>query len=80
MATLERLRTLVFASICRRRARACVSAERGSCNAREQVRSLDELIARADAALYLAKNEGRDLVRVADEKFLTHGIRRVTRQ
>jgi PleD family two-component response regulator len=47
----------------------------------KQVRSLDELIARADAALYLAKNEGRDLVRVADEKFLTtSGIRRATRQ
>ncbi len=34
-------------------------------------RSLDELIARADAALYIAKNEGRDLVRVADENYLT---------
>jgi PleD family two-component response regulator len=46
-----------------------------------QVRSLDELIARADAALYVAKNEGRDLVRVADENFLTTtGIRRATRQ
>jgi PleD family two-component response regulator len=45
------------------------------------VRSLDELVARADAALYVAKNEGRDLVRVADDKFLTTtGIRRHTRQ
>jgi PleD family two-component response regulator len=47
----------------------------------KHVRSLDELIARADAALYVAKNEGRDLVRVADESFLTTaGIRRATRQ
>jgi PleD family two-component response regulator len=44
-------------------------------------RSLDELIARADAALYVAKNDGRDLVRLAEEKFLTtSGIRRASRQ
>jgi hypothetical protein len=31
--------------------------------------------------LYIAKNEGRDLVRVADESFLsTSGIRRALRQ
>jgi PleD family two-component response regulator len=43
-------------------------------------RSLDEMIARADSALYAAKNEGRDLVRVADESFLsTSGIRRAVR-
>jgi diguanylate cyclase (GGDEF)-like protein len=33
------------------------------------VKSLDELIARADAALYKAKHEGRDLVRIAVEDF-----------
>jgi hypothetical protein len=39
------------------------------------------MIARADAALYIAKNEGRDLVRVADESFLsTTGTRRALRQ
>jgi len=44
-------------------------------------RSLDEMIARADAALYVAKNEGRDLVRVADESYLTTTtIRRSVRQ
>jgi hypothetical protein len=44
-------------------------------------RSLDELIARADSALYVAKNAGRDLVRVADESYLaTTAIRRAIRQ
>ncbi len=32
-------------------------------------RSLDEIIARADAALYEAKNEGRDLVRIDRESY-----------
>jgi predicted signal transduction protein with EAL and GGDEF domain len=39
------------------------------------------MIARADSALYAAKNEGRDLVRVADESYLaTTAIRRAIRQ
>ena len=42
-----------------------VSLSAGLAMRERQVRSLDELIARADAALYLAKNEGRDLVRIA---------------
>ena len=33
--------------------------------------SLDEIVARADAALYMAKNDGRDLVRYSEESFLT---------
>jgi len=58
-----------------------VSLSAGLAMREMQVRSLDELVARADAALYTAKNDGRDLVRVADEKFLTTtGIRRATRQ
>jgi diguanylate cyclase (GGDEF)-like protein len=45
------------------------------------VKSLDELIARADAALYKAKHEGRDLVRIAEEDYSTasSGVRRALR-
>ena len=45
------------------------------------VKSLDELIARADAALYKAKHEGRDLVRIAEESndIITSGVRRQLR-
>ena len=82
IATLERLRTLVFGiNLPPSGAGLRVSLSAGLATRDRQVRSLDELIARADAALYVAKNEGRDLVRVADEKFLsTSGIRRVVRQ
>jgi diguanylate cyclase (GGDEF)-like protein len=82
MATLERLRTLVFGiNLPPSGAGLRVSLSAGLALREKQVRSLDELIARADAALYTAKNDGRDLVRVADEKFLTtSGIRRATRQ
>jgi diguanylate cyclase (GGDEF)-like protein len=82
IATLERLRTLVFGiNLPASGAGLRVSMSAGLATRDVQVRSLDELIARADAALYVAKNEGRDLVRVADENFLTTtGIRRATRQ
>jgi diguanylate cyclase (GGDEF)-like protein len=44
----------------------------------ESVGSLDDLIARADAALYEAKHHGRDLVRISDENLRTvsTGVRR----
>jgi diguanylate cyclase (GGDEF)-like protein len=82
IATLERLRTLVFGiNLPPSGAGLRVSMSAGLATRDMQVRSLDELIARADAALYVAKNEGRDLVRVADETFLTTaGIRRASRQ
>ena len=45
------------------------------------MKTLDELIARGDAALYRAKHEGRDLVRIADESLLemSSGVRRALR-
>jgi PleD family two-component response regulator len=58
-----------------------VSLSAGVASSLSHGRSLDEMIARADSALYVAKNEGRDLVRVADEAFLsTTAIRRAIRQ
>ena len=47
----------------------------------EDTRSLDELIARADAALYTAKNDGRDAIRIADgnEQSWSTGVRRALR-
>jgi diguanylate cyclase (GGDEF)-like protein len=58
-----------------------VSLSAGLATSGRHGRSLDEVIARADSALYVAKNEGRDLVRVADESFLsTTSIRRAIRQ
>jgi diguanylate cyclase (GGDEF)-like protein len=46
-----------------------------------KVKTLDELIARGDVALYRAKHEGRDLVRIANENEadMSSGIRRALR-
>jgi len=81
-ASLERMRTLVFGiQLPASGAGLRVSVSAGLATSFRHGRSLDEMIARADAALYIAKNEGRDLVRVADESFLsTTGTRRALRQ
>jgi diguanylate cyclase (GGDEF)-like protein len=80
-ATLDRMRTLLFGiHLPASGAGLRVSLSAGLATSFRHGWSLDELIARADAALYIAKNEGRDLVRVADESFLsTSGIRRALR-
>ncbi len=82
LANLERLRTLVFGI----RLPAVgsglqVTFSAGLATNDETTRSLDELIARADAALYAAKNEGRDLIRLADGNYQTAstGVRRALR-
>jgi diguanylate cyclase (GGDEF)-like protein len=83
VANLERLRTLV----CGIRLPASgvglrVSLSAGVASLDMNVKSLDDLIARADGALYAAKNAGRDMVRIADPAYVTgsHAIRRVQRQ
>jgi len=82
IAALERMRTLVFAiRLPASGARLRVSLSAGLATSARHGRTLDEMIARADSALYAAKNEGRDLVRVADENYLaTTAIRRAVRQ
>ena len=59
--------------------RVCLSA--GLASLEPNLKTLDELIARGDAALYRAKHEGRDLVRIADESLLemSSGARRALR-
>jgi len=72
LSSLERLRALVFGiPLPAAGGGLRVSISAGLATNEAGARSLDELIARADAALYIAKNEGRDLVRVADENYLT---------
>jgi len=80
-ASLERMRTLVFGiHLPTSGAGLRVSVSAGLATSQRHGRSLDEMIARADSALYAAKNAGRDLVCVADEGFLsTTGIRRAIR-
>jgi diguanylate cyclase (GGDEF)-like protein len=71
LASLERMRTLVFGiHLPASGAGLRVSLSAGLATSLAHARSLDEMIARADSALYAAKNEGRDSVRVADEGHL----------
>jgi diguanylate cyclase (GGDEF)-like protein len=58
-----------------------VSLSAGMATSFEGASSLDEIIARADVALYEAKKQGRNLVRVADESLQasTTAIRRALR-
>jgi diguanylate cyclase (GGDEF)-like protein len=73
LACLERLRTLMFAiRLPPSGAGLRVSLSAGLATSLEGGRSLDEMIARADSALYAAKNDGRDLVRVADGRATRH--------
>ncbi len=81
-ANLERLRTWVSAirlPISGVGLRVSLSAGLVAFDA--NAKSLDDLVARADAALYAAKNEGRDRVKIADLTRITgsHAARRVSR-
>ena len=81
LASVERLRVLALAiqvppSTPDDPVRVTFSA--GLATTAEGARSLDEIIARADAALYEAKHQGRDLVRIDSESYqsASTGVRR----
>ena len=59
-----------------------VSLSAGLATSDQGVGSLDDIIARADVALYEAKSEGRDLVRIAGESYelASTGVRRALRR
>jgi diguanylate cyclase (GGDEF)-like protein len=81
-ASLERLRTRMFAiRLPSTGSGLKVSLSAGLALYDDSTRSLEDLIARADAALYIAKNEGRDLVRIANGNYevSTTGVRRALR-
>jgi diguanylate cyclase (GGDEF)-like protein len=82
MIALERLRTLALRiqlPATGAGMRVCLSA--GLATIDPNVKSLDELIASADAALYHAKRDGRDRVRIADESMAaaSSGLRKALR-
>jgi diguanylate cyclase (GGDEF)-like protein len=82
MIALERLRTLALRiqlPAAGAGMRVCLSA--GLATIDPNVKSLDELIASADAALYHAKRDGRDRVRIADESMAaaSSGLRKALR-
>jgi len=82
LASLERLRSLVFAIPLPSSGDGLhVSLSAGLAACDKDTRSLEDLIAHADAALYTAKKEGRDLVRIADAEYeiSATGSRRVLR-
>ncbi|HEV2267894.1 MAG TPA: GGDEF domain-containing protein [Steroidobacteraceae bacterium] len=81
LAGVERLRVLALAIQVPRSTSddpVRVTFSAGLATTAEGPRSLDEIIARADAALYEAKHEGRDLVRIDRESYQTAstGVRR----
>lgn len=68
LASLERLRTLALGiRLPATGVGIRVSLSAGLASVEEGVKSLDDIIARGDAALYKAKNQGRDLVLISDE-------------
>jgi diguanylate cyclase (GGDEF)-like protein len=81
LASVERLRVVALAIQVPgsdREQPLHVTFSAGLATTADGARSLDEIIARADAALYEAKNEGRDLVRIDRESYQTAstGVRR----
>ncbi len=82
LASVARLRVLALAiQVPAAEASVRVTFSAGLATTSDGARSLEEIIARADAALYEAKNEGRDLVRIDRESYRTAstGVRRALR-
>lgn len=81
MIALERLRALALRIELPSIGAIQVGLSAGLAPFEANVKTLDELIARADAALYRAKHEGRDLVRIADASLpdVSSEIRRALR-
>lgn len=84
LASVERLRVLALAipvPSAENESPVRVTFSAGLATTADGARSLDEIIGRADAALYEAKNEGRDLVRIDRESYQTAstGVRRALR-
>jgi diguanylate cyclase (GGDEF)-like protein len=74
LASVERLRALALAiqvPTPDKDAPMRITFSAGLATTGDGARSVDEIIARADAALYEAKNEGRDLVRIDRESYQT---------
>lgn len=79
LGILERLRSAALAiELPASSAGLKVSLSAGLATNEGGVSSLDQIVARADSALYQAKHQGRDLVRIADEDYRTAstGVRR----
>jgi len=80
IASLERLRTLVFGiRLPPTGSELQVSVSAGLASFDDNVTSFEDLVARADAALYRAKRDGRDLIRLCEADFMSTGARRALR-
>jgi diguanylate cyclase (GGDEF)-like protein len=82
LASVERLRVLALAiQVPGTDTPVRVTFSAGLATTADGPRSLDEIIARADAALYEAKHDGRDLVRIDRESYrnASTGVRRALR-
>jgi diguanylate cyclase (GGDEF)-like protein len=80
IASLERLRTLVFGiRLPPTGVDLQVSVSAGLASFDDNVKSFEDLVARADAALYRAKHDGRDLIRLCEADFMSTGARRALR-
>jgi diguanylate cyclase (GGDEF)-like protein len=80
VASLERLRTLVFGiRLPPSGSDLQVSLSAGLASFDDTVKSFEDFVARADAALYRAKHDGRDLIRLCEADFMSTGARRALR-